>query len=84
MYEGIRSACCNHYENKVILSVSNMNLLILDVSTRRSSSAMYMRNRNTSQERVVVMLKMHRIINEDKNGLANEWVIRKLNRVLMS
>ena len=41
--EGIGSACCNHYENKVLLSISNMmmNLLILDVSTQRSSSAIY-------------------------------------------
>ena len=25
---GIRSVCCDHYENKALLSVSNMNLLI--------------------------------------------------------
>ena len=31
MHEGIRSACCNHYENKVLLSVSNMNLLIVGI-----------------------------------------------------
>ena len=31
MHEGIRSACCNHYENKALLSVSNMNLLIVGI-----------------------------------------------------
>ena len=25
---GIRSVCCNRYENKTLLSISNMNLLI--------------------------------------------------------
>ena len=47
---GIKKVCFPFLlENKVLLSVSNMNLLILDVSTRRSSSAIYMRNGNTSQ-----------------------------------
>ena len=46
MDERIRSTCCNHYENKAVLSISNMDLLFY---YRRSLLAIYIMPMKTSR-----------------------------------